>query len=82
MTTETRKEQWRRARVKYYYRHKALENKRSRLYKMKLVEQRRCTSCSTPLLQDEKRVCVNCGGKTGREFAYAAHTKRLQHKNI
>ena len=78
MATEKRKEQWRRSSMKYSCRNRLEKNAKARAYKLKLVEQRRCTSCTAPLLPDENRTCVNCGSTIKEELKYAADTKRLQ----
>lgn len=47
-------------------------------YRERLVKERRCVRCGTPLEDDEGRTCMNCNGKRERkEMTYATHNIRV-----
>ena len=48
---------------------------RVRKQKKQYVLDRRCTSCSAPLVQGENKTCVNCGNTMKGEFKYAKDIK-------
>jgi hypothetical protein len=54
------------------------DEKYNKKYRERLVKERRCVRCATPLEEDEGRTCMNCSGKRERkEMIYAAHRVRF-----
>jgi hypothetical protein len=76
MVTEKRREQIRKAQETFRRKNRLLCLQRSEVIKKKYQENRRCTSCSTPLIEGENKTCCNCGVPKG-EFKYAKDMQKL-----
>jgi len=77
MTTERKREIWRRAAKKYAAAHPERIRAKNRRNKIRYFEERRCGMCATPLLEDEVKTCANCSGRQLKEFIYAKNCQKF-----
>jgi hypothetical protein len=76
MVTEKRREQIRKAQETFRNKNRLLCLQRSAVIKKKYSENRRCTSCSAPLIDGENKTCCNCG-TIRKEFEYAKSLQKI-----
>lgn len=71
MITEKRREINRKGQRVFREKNRTLCNLRSNKIKKRWIQEGRCSSCRTKLVQGENRTCVNCSNTIKREFKYA-----------